>query len=362
MSRTDFWFLLQGVCLSLKDAHTAMTPPVSGERVHLPLRWLYEDGLIVSAKTDVLVKGDRVLAIGGHDETKLQAALSRLVPAENRWWVREWGEALLGDVAVLRLLGVVGGAPVPVTLERSGTTFTVRLAVSKELPQEEAPPWVRFTLYPRHDLAVFTLDACRPDDHYKGVLRDFFTGVHEAGITRVAIDVRRNTGGNSQVVDEFLRYVDVDGYLGYSGEMRWSPQAIEQRGYEGEPGYVRNRRNPKTNDPVASPPPFAGEMFVLTGKRTFSSGNWFAVILSDNGLATVVGEPTGNAPSSYGDILGFSLPESAFAYNVSFKKWLRPDPTKTDNTLLPDQLVPMTQFDVMAGRDPVLEWLKTPRR
>ena len=74
--------------------------------------------------------------------------------------------------------------------------------------------------------------------------------------------------------------------------------------------------------------PFRGQLFVLTSKATFSSGNWFGVIVRDNQLGKIVGEPTGNAPSSFGDVLSFTLPRSGLGFTLSYKQWIRPDPSR----------------------------------
>ncbi|WP_081943582.1 S41 family peptidase [Caloranaerobacter azorensis] len=91
---------------------------------------------------------------------------------------------------------------------------------------------------------------------------------------------------------------------------------------------------------------------------TFSSGNWFAVIIKDNNIGKVIGEPTGNQPSSYGDILSFETPNSGFMFSVSYKKFIRPN-TENDpeDCLHPDIEVYTTIQDILNGRDPQIEKL-----
>ena len=76
-------------------------------------------------------------------------------------------------------------------------------------------------------------------------------------------------------------------------------------------------------------------------------------------FAKLLGEPTGNAPSSYGDILTFTLPASGLSYTLSFKRWRRPDGARDPApTLLPDVPLPRTAATVREGTDPVLDWLR----
>ena len=67
---------------------------------------------------------------------------------------------------------------------------------------------------------------------------------------------------------------------------------------------------------------------------------YFAMLLSDNGLATLIGEIPGNMPSSFGDILYFQTPNARLRLSVSYKYFLRADAFKEDLPLIPDIQVP----------------------
>jgi hypothetical protein len=94
----------------------------------------------------------------------------------------------------------------------------------------------------------------------------------------------------------------------------------------------------------------------LKSTATFGRGNWLAVMLSDSGLATMAGEPPGNAPSSYGDILRIQMPASRYMFTVSHKQWSGPDPVCDPVvTLLPDIEIPATWQKASGRRDVQLE-------
>jgi hypothetical protein len=85
----------------------------------------------------------------------------------------------------------------------------------------------------------------------------------------------------------------------------------------------------------------------------------FATGVRDNKLGRIVGEPTGSAPSSFGDILTLSLPNCGCSYTLSFKRWVRPDATLDPaDALAPDVPVPRTSTSVVEDSDPVLDWLR----
>ena len=363
LDRATFAQRLAGVLVALHDGHSALALPASGQTLALPLLWLQE-GLIVREDAGGLRTGDRVLAIAGRDVTAIEQLLAGIVPAENSYWLREQATRLLCDPGILRQLGLADAAPVAVRIERDGSEQLVQVPAAGPAPprREPRPAFARFTIDQEHGLGVFTLDACRDDQTYQQVLREFFVAVHEHGLRRIAVDLRANSGGNSRVVDRFLGYLAVDAYDGFSSDVRWSAEALAQRQQSGPERFEPARANRRENRRVDEPPPFDGELFVLTTPATFSSATDFATIVHDNHLGRIVGEPGGGAPSSYGDILYFVLPQSCCSYTLSFKRWVRPDPQQDPApALLPDVAVPRTRQSIKAGSDQVLEWLRAQR-
>ncbi|MEW6522304.1 MAG: S41 family peptidase [Bacillota bacterium] len=174
----------------------------------------------------------------------------------------------------------------------------------------------------------------RTQAEYEQALRRFFQEVARAGIKNVVVDLRYNTGGNSRVADLFMQYLPVDSYLSFGSTIRYSPEARTQRKYLQARGHVTHPPGRRSNQ-VLKDLVFAGNLYVLTSPQTFSSGKWFAVLLKDNGLATLVGEPTGNAPSASGDILSFNLPHSGCAFIVSHKQFVRPSGDTTERCVSP---------------------------
>lgn len=360
MSRNEFAFVVNDILLALHDAHSSAAIGLSGERLRLPLRWLAE-GLAISRDVDELRRGDQLVSLGGRSPDELMAGLRRLVPAENEWWIRHKGEGLLGDLAALAHLGVVTEPAVEARLFRDGQLISVAVKPGK-LPADPSGrrPWVGFEIDEDASLGLFVLDQCRVDDTYTKTLRRFFQAVEDAGIERIAVDLRSNSGGNSAVTDEFLRYLGIDSFRNFGGAMRVSEEVIRQRGIQAEPGLHENPSGTRRVDRVADVEPFRGELFVLTGNGTFSSANWFAVVIQDNDLGEIVGEPPGNSPSCYGDILTLDLPESAVTCTLSFKRFVRPAPERDPaDALTPDREIPLTLQDLLDDNDPVLEFLRS---
>jgi C-terminal processing protease CtpA/Prc len=188
--------------------------------------------------------------------------------------------------------------------------------------EEEDNGWVSYDIEKERNLAVFTLKQCNYNKEYSSTLQSFFNEVNENNIENLVIDLRNNPGGNSLVANSFIEYLDVDTYQTWDSAIRF--------------GWYLMKITDITCENQKKEPTFKGKIFVLTNTRTYSSAMDFAMLIKDNQLGVIVGEPSGNLPDSYGDILGFQLPNSKIFLNVSYKKWYRIDKTKAAEPLTPD--------------------------
>ena len=192
----------------------------------------------------------------------------------------------------------------------------------------EQQKFVRYQIDKQENLAVLTLDACKYNETYKNTVNKFFREVKESNITNVAVDLRRNGGGNSLVANEFIKYLDTPSYQDFGGSIRFGIIHYE--------GNIKTRKNERHKDYL-----YKGSVYVLTSPFTFSSATNFSVLLQDNRLAKVIGEPSGNSPSAYGDVISFQLPNSKLGFQTTYKYFHRPDKTKdAEDEQIPDYFVP----------------------
>lgn len=186
----------------------------------------------------------------------------------------------------------------------------------------EESEWVNYEIEEKDNLAIFTLKECDYNDLYVNTVNEFFDKVDSADIENVIVDLRGNGGGNSYVANEFLSHLNIDGYMGLSGDVRYGNFLIHN-----EPYYYTVEKKENAYD---------GKVFILTDVFTFSSAMDFAMFFKDNNLGTVVGEASGNMPEAYGDMLRFTVPNSKLGFSVSYKKWFRIDRKKCDEPIMPD--------------------------
>ncbi len=359
----EFYFLAATVSSSLKDAHTSLYyGNTQGNRViNLPLIWL-KRSLCVIQNTDVLLAGDEIVSIGSKSVADIFKKMSEFIPAENEGWVRARAARTLVNESILRHLGLINlDNTVTVTYLRDKKEKTVNLPLQAMLTNSnQNTEYISYTFYEELSLGVFRFDKCIYDAHFKNQVKQFFKQVREKEIKNVAIDVRQNTGGNSQVIDELISYLrQVKEIKNYSAVIRYSKDVAGQRqGMWRTSGLKEYQATVVTVDHAEESLQFNGDLYILTSNQTFSSGNWIAVMAHDNEFATLIGEPTGNAPSSFGDVLGFKLPNSGYHLSLSFKKFQRPEPANDPaNTLTPDIIVYTVAEDIRNNRDPQMEAL-----
>ena len=75
---------------------------------------------------------------------------------------------------------------------------------------------------------------------------------------------------------------------------------------------------------------------MLCDRETFSSATMLLVFVRDAGLGTIIGEPSANMPSAYGDIIYFTLDNSHVWGTISHKRFIRPDGENEERMLIPD--------------------------
>ena len=85
----------------------------------------------------------------------------------------------------------------------------------------------------------------------------------------------------------------------------------------------------------------ANDVFVsiLTNHGTYSSATMMAYWVQDGGFGNVVGAPSANAPSAFGDMLLFYLPYTGLQARVSHARFMRPDANADQSVLWPDIMV-----------------------
>lgn len=310
----DLWEIGANMYCSINDGHTLIT--------------FYDSKLITESEK---LSGKKIISVDGVTREELLTRFRAIFPCEPQ--VDFYVDYMLDEALKLEswngLLGIDTSDGVIVEIETESATEILECAFGYEREESDTvsldagtEDFYSYEFYEENSAAVFTLDKCVVTDGYKNALEEFFRQVSEKNIGKVAVDLRRNGGGNSQVINEFMRYIDVDEYCIFGGvDVRYGGMIIENKAYT-----EQNKKSEYV---------FSGELYALTSNYTFSSAMDFAVAISDNNIGKIVGEVPGNMPTCYGDKLSFQTPNSKLLCGVSFKKFYRVDRTKDDEPLIP---------------------------
>jgi C-terminal processing protease CtpA/Prc len=214
-------------------------------------------------------------------------------------------------------------------------------------------------------------------DTFTTYLKDSFTEISRNQIEHLIIDVRRNGGGDSDLGDSLVTYITDQPFKSmhrtdwkrsqqYTSHlkahvprwMRWLPLTYF---YSDSEYYKKYAETPigdictiihKEQTPPDNALRFNGEVYVLSGIRSFSSAVIFLTLIKDYNLATIVGEETGGPANHFGELYPFVLPNSKLWMHTSVKHFIRPSGEHTEGGVKPDIPVQVSQKDTV---DPVLE-------
>jgi hypothetical protein len=292
----------------------------------------FSDGLYVvradSAYSHML--GRRVTGIGSKSIDEVAAALADVIPKENPAQLLNRMPSYLMMPEVLAALSITDspdsavfilepGVPVPLAARApTGTSKWVsalgRAGCAFPLYMQKPDSSYWWAYLEDQSLVYVQYRRCsqiegRPFARFAEEFLDF---AESKAARKVVIDLRLNGGGNSAVARPMV-------------------EGIAKR--------------PRVNR--------KGHLFVLVGRRTYSSAILNALELKSETEATFAGEPTGGRPNHFGEVRFFQLPNSGVVvtYSTKYFAWSGEDAA----WFVPDIDVRASFADYISCRDPVLE-------
>jgi hypothetical protein len=312
------------------DGHTNIELPYTPRDrcVNLKCRWNEADcrELLLAEGCEGISEGARVLRVEGMDVRGLIRALAGRIPHENIYLVKSrmihypyQNYHMFSEMNLKRLFGEKEAYRVDFAANGEELTGLIPLApyagVSDFVPDEA------FLSYEvSGDTAILHLHVCIFNEAYEKNLRELARLCGARGIRALVLDLSRNMGGDSSVIEPFIAYTRAACYRLY-----------EMTDYSSGKGVVVTSRT-DTVENRRQDVLFPENIYCRVSHDTFSSARTFAVTLKDNGIARIVGPPTGGKPNSYGMPRKMLLPHSGIRFRVSRARFMRPDAAK-DNEI-----------------------------
>jgi hypothetical protein len=326
------------IVANFKDAHTSVMLPVN---LLLPIEvyWFKEGLYIVSAIEKYReLENLRIIQVNGLEINKFIQRLSKIVSYENKNFLKAQLPKYFPAIELLYGLKLASNLDsIELTLENrdnQSKIVTIEALSFKSLkdinnnnvPMEEAYlPLYRkepekhywFQYLQESRTVYFKYNACRnmPDKDLPTFGRELITFINEHNVDKLVIDLRNNLGGNSQLLDEFIKDIE-------------HCEKINKKGH----------------------------LYVVTGRETFSSALLNLFSLKGKTKAIFIGEPTGGKPNCYGEVEKFKLKNSGITICYSTKYYRT---IQNDRLLdfLPDINLEVSIDDFLLGNDPCLEYI-----
>jgi hypothetical protein len=333
MGQQEILVGLMKIIASIGDSHTTLGYR-SQRALPLMLYW-FKDGIAIlntTAEFEEILYG-KITGLGNKSIDDVVAALAAVIPHENEAQVKNNIPNVLTDTLVLQSLKLIPSQESAslTVLTKSGRKVTVEmkpLSFSSK-PQwlidasdeKDVPLYIRnrglfywYEIFPDSQTLFFQYNSCKnmTEETFPEFVKKLFYAADTENVKRIVIDLRHNGGGNSGIFAPFLF------------ELKKRPR------------FMQN-----------------GNIYVLIGRRTFSSAILNAVDLRKQTPALFAGEPTGGKPNHYGEVQMLFLPNSRLpvTYSVKYFQVLDDDP----DSLIPDILVERRLSDYLNKSDPVLK-------
>jgi adenylate kinase len=337
MNNKKVFVELNKIIASIGDAHTSIN---IWDGYNYPLQFWIFDGKVYVVNADTSFEEmmfSQILKIDGVDIDSVIDQLTTLISHENESWVSAMLPNYLQAPVYMCGLGIVQNENEAVfTVEKDGEVkdFTVSALEygnnpnfvnknTKDILIGKYDKYYDYQYLPEHKAFYFEYNVCADMDNLKfaDFNKEMFDSIEENDIEKIIIDLRSNSGGNSEILNPFTKRLK---------------------------SYISKNPNVK--------------VCTLVGRNTFSSGMFAIYRIKESAPEAIsVGESTGGALDCYGEVKTINLPNSQIpiSYSTKYFEFSKNFSYKNDGvgTFLPDVSIQPTINDYRNGADVVLDYV-----
>ena len=344
LSNLEITLRLQQLIASFGDSHTRINwYPLLEKKDFLPIGiYWFSDGfyiLNVSNEYEELL-GKKIIKINDYPILQIADSLKTLITVDNNALVRYFVPNIIpatklldyfkfskDGIYELKLENEHGDMQIeqikPSTIDKQFVHFQTDKQIyswqGKRIPYS-------INYFEEEKILYVKYNSCRPttkelqkdgtvlETSFKDFQKQIFKNLKKNEVDKFIFDMRFNGGGNSIYGTQFVKEIS------------------------------KNKINTDST------------LYVVIGRKTFSSAILNTLDFKENTEAIIVGENTGGKPNHYGEIRSFKLPCSNIGLMYSTKYFKRVEIEM--NTIEPDVTIEMSFEDYKQGKDPVYEWIK----
>ena len=326
---------------------------VKNERLFVAKNYFYRNTIPI---------GSEIIKINGKPASQCLLEISELlsyesIPFRNSMIASPLFWGLWNDFGSFEITYLTPNEKTTRTVKSSGGLISKILALNeysgedfsyKVLPENIG--YIEFNSFSNLDKIKVFLDAT-----FKSILTD--------NIKDLIIDIRKNSGGNSSLGDEFMQYVSkTDFKMVDSVTIKISCELINNEYFNWIDSTKRIAGSIYTSHDTSkvklreNPLRFEGNTYLLVGGATFSSASMFASSFQCYNAGKIIGTETGGLTVCFGDVYTFLLPNTKFDMRASYKKFFQACGVDNRRGVIPDYIVESSFEDEQKGVDRVLEF------
>ena len=354
LSRREAFRRLSRVNPALGDAHALLMPTsiapergdaallpfdvrVVGDRILLQRTWRRaSDGRVLTAGSSILaINGESARHLladfdaSGHGETPaLRRAMLGVLFGDWLYALRGWESrfsiTLEGEPEAIAI-GPEDGWRADVGDEARWSPRLDRL--------DDAVAWLRLP----------TFDVDEDPEAFEAAINGIFSSLRRDAYTGLVIDIRGNTGGQSDAGGHVASHLVATPILPASRAVeRLHADNNGWLDWRGAPGTMREISVDEdvAIKPAPAPRRFTGRVVLLIDGMTYSAAIVFATTLQDHGLATLVGTPTEGFGNQTGNMAPYVLPNSGLLAYIPAREFIRPNGDPARAPVVPDLTIP----------------------
>lgn len=333
MSDDEIEMGINKIMASIGDAHTGAN--ISSEKMFpIDLYW-FDDGIYVINTIDEYeqINYKKLIKINDKPIEEVVKSISEVMPHDNDAGIKSQINFYLVMPTVLKALKITDKDDnIKFTFEdRNGKTIEMNLqtlsfdavyngVIGKGKDGQSVPLYMKnkdkaywYEYLKDSKTLYFCYNKCAEMDNqsFKQFSKELMKIINTEDVQKLVIDMRNNGGGISTILDDFIK-------------------EISKSKLNGE-----------------------GKLYVIIGRKTFSSAILNAISFKKETKAIFVGEATSGKPNHYGEVKSFKLPNSKMTIRYSTKYFTNYD--KDDSSFIPDKEIHMSIDDYINGVDPVMK-------
>lgn len=336
LNNKQFLVEINKIVASIGDAHTSIN---YWDGYSYPLQfWIFDgNAYVVNADTSLeKMMFSQILKIDGVDIDIVIEKLTSLISHENESWVLAMLPNFLQSPVYMYGLGIVQNESEAVfTVQKDGETqdFTVSALEygesanfvnekTEDVLVEKYEKYYDYEYLPNYKALYFEYNVCSnmENQRFADFNKEMFDIIEGNDLDKVIIDLRNNSGGNSEILNPFTK--SLKSYIAENADVK---------------------------------------VYILVGRNTFSSGMFAIYRVKESAPEAIsVGEPTGGSLDCYGEAKTFNLPNSqiTISYSTKYFEFSKSFSYKNDGigTFLPDISIQPTIEDYKSGTDVVLDY------